>query len=121
MPIEHVDVSATPEQVSGVLARDGVVVVDDLVDGSVLDTARSELAPYLDRTPTGPDDISGFNTRRTGGLIARSATARDLIQHRLVLGTVGQLLAHAHNFQLHLTQVIAIGPGETAQMIHRDQ
>ena len=38
-----------------------------------------------------------------------------------VLGSVGQVLSHASNFRLHLTQVIAIGPGETAQSIHRDQ
>ena len=31
------------------------------------------------------------------------------------------MLGHAKNYQLHLTQVIAIGPGETAQAIHRDQ
>jgi ectoine hydroxylase-related dioxygenase (phytanoyl-CoA dioxygenase family) len=31
------------------------------------------------------------------------------------------VLGHAKNFQIHLTQVIAIGPGEPAQAIHRDQ
>ena len=41
--------------------------------------------------------------------------------HPLSLGAAGGLLAHATNFQLHLTQAIAIGPGEPAQPIHRDQ
>ena len=41
--------------------------------------------------------------------------------HPLILDAVGAVLAHATSFQLHLTQVIAIGPGETAQQIHRDQ
>jgi ectoine hydroxylase-related dioxygenase (phytanoyl-CoA dioxygenase family) len=41
--------------------------------------------------------------------------------HPLALGTTGIVLAAAKSFQLHLTQVIAIGPGETAQYIHRDQ
>ncbi len=31
------------------------------------------------------------------------------------------MLGHATSFQLHLTQMIAIGPGEPAQTIHRDQ
>jgi ectoine hydroxylase-related dioxygenase (phytanoyl-CoA dioxygenase family) len=39
----------------------------------------------------------------------------------LVLATCGKFLGHASSFQLHLTQVIAIGPGEPAQTIHRDQ
>jgi ectoine hydroxylase-related dioxygenase (phytanoyl-CoA dioxygenase family) len=38
-----------------------------------------------------------------------------------VRGTVGAVLGHATSFQLHLTQVIAIGPGEPMQRIHRDQ
>ena len=41
--------------------------------------------------------------------------------HRLALGTARTFLGHATNIQLHLTQAIAIGPGETAQPIHRDQ
>ena len=41
--------------------------------------------------------------------------------HPLVLDAVRSVLGHATSFQLHLTQVIAIGPGEPAQPIHRDQ
>jgi ectoine hydroxylase-related dioxygenase (phytanoyl-CoA dioxygenase family) len=41
--------------------------------------------------------------------------------HPLVLDSVKTVLGHATSYQLHLTQVIAIGPGEPGQMIHRDQ
>jgi ectoine hydroxylase-related dioxygenase (phytanoyl-CoA dioxygenase family) len=41
--------------------------------------------------------------------------------HPLALGATRVLLSHVTNFQLHLTQAIAIGPGESAQPIHRDQ
>jgi len=41
--------------------------------------------------------------------------------HPLVLDTVRTILGHATGVQLHLTQVIAIGPGESTQQIHRDQ
>jgi ectoine hydroxylase-related dioxygenase (phytanoyl-CoA dioxygenase family) len=41
--------------------------------------------------------------------------------HPLAIGTTGLFLGHATNYQLHLTQAIAIGPGESAQPIHRDQ
>jgi ectoine hydroxylase-related dioxygenase (phytanoyl-CoA dioxygenase family) len=54
-------------------------------------------------------------------LIARSATCRDLVTHPLVLEAVGGVLGHATSFQLHLTQMIAIGPDEPGQPIHRDQ
>jgi ectoine hydroxylase-related dioxygenase (phytanoyl-CoA dioxygenase family) len=121
MTIEHLPASATAEQVGAALSRDGVVVVDRLVGPEVLDRAAAELAPYLAATRCGTDDFSGRRTRRTGGLVARSATCRELVMHPLVLGAIGNVLAHVSSFQLHLTQVIAIDPGEPAQPVHRDQ
>ncbi len=70
----------------------------------------------------GPDDFSGHRTRRTGSMIARSPSFRPLAKHPLVLGTLDQVLGdHATSYQLHLTQVIDIGPGEPGQLVHRDQ
>ena len=119
--IEHLSASATGAAAATLLARDGAVVIDELVAPSVMDAVRAELAPYLDATPYGPDEFSGKRTRRTGGLVARSATCRDLVMHPLVLDATRETLKDATSFQLHLTQVIAIGPGEPAQVIHRDQ
>jgi ectoine hydroxylase-related dioxygenase (phytanoyl-CoA dioxygenase family) len=121
MPIERFAANAGSDAVAAALGRDGCAIVERVVTRNILDRARAELQPYLDATPTGPDSFSGRRTRRTGGLIARSATCRELIMQSLVLSTVRAALAHATTIQLHLTQVIAIGPGEPAQPIHRDQ
>jgi hypothetical protein len=121
MAVEHLSSSVAADEVAAVLARDGVVVVDRLVAPEVMDRARGELDSHLSATRTGPDDFSGKHTRRTGALIVRSGTCRELVMNPLVLGTVGRVLTHATNYQLHLTQIIAIGPGEQGQMIHRDQ
>ena len=51
----------------------------------------------------------------------KSEKARELLQHELVLGTVKGLLEGATSFHVLLTQVIAIGPGESLQPLHRDQ
>jgi hypothetical protein len=119
--VAHVSAGADAEEIAALLGRDGVVVVDRLVAPEVMDRARAELAPWLEATRPGVDDFSGRRTRRTGGLVARSATCRELVQHPLVLGAVRGVLSRATSFQLHLTQVIAIGPGEPAQAVHRDQ
>jgi ectoine hydroxylase-related dioxygenase (phytanoyl-CoA dioxygenase family) len=113
----------TPEQVAEVLGRDGCCVVERLVDGDVMDRLWSEVEPYVEATRAGRDDFAGTVTRRTGSLIARSPTFRDdLVRHPLVLGTVAKVLGpYAPRQQLHLTQVIDIGPGESGQMVHRDQ
>ncbi len=121
MAIERLSRTASPDDVAGVLARDGCAVVERVVDAAVLDRARAELAPYLEATPFGPDEFTGHRTRRTGGLVARSATCRELVMHPLVLGAVRGVLGHATSVHLHLTQVIAIGPDEPGQLIHRDQ
>ena len=84
-------------------------------------SSADEMRPYMEATAVGPDDFAGRRTRRTGGLIARSVTSRDLVMNPLVLNVVGKVLGHATSFQLHLTQIIAIGPGEPMQQLHRDQ
>jgi hypothetical protein len=121
MTIPRFPSDVKPSTVAEVLGEAGCAVIERLVEPSTLDRARSELAPYLKATAYGPDDFSGRRTRRTGGLIARSGTCRDLVMHPVVLDVVGTVLGHATSYQLHLTQVIAIGPGEPAQPIHRDQ
>ncbi len=121
MPVEHLDPDCSAKEVAAFLARDGCAIVDGLASPSQRERFEREIHPHLQATPLGSDGFAGRRTRRTGGLIARSETARAWVQHPLVLGTVGAVLGHATNHQLHLTQVIAIGPGESAQPIHRDQ
>jgi hypothetical protein len=121
MRVPHLASSAPPAEVAEALARDGAVVVDQLVAPDKMDRILEELEPWLSATAFGPDDFAGRLTRRTGGLVGRSATCRELVMHQLALDTARIVLQHATSFQLHLTQVIAIGPGSAAQPIHRDQ
>jgi ectoine hydroxylase-related dioxygenase (phytanoyl-CoA dioxygenase family) len=121
MKIEHLPASASSEAIADILRRDGAVVIDALVSPETMDAAGAELKPFLDATKFGPDEFSGRRTKRTGGLVARSALCREFVMHPLILGVAKNVLSQATSFQLHLTQVIAIGPGEPAQAIHRDQ
>jgi Phytanoyl-CoA dioxygenase (PhyH) len=119
--IKHLPASASADEICTALSDDGCVVVDNVVRPEVMDEVARELRPFAENTPLGPDDFSGRRTRRTGGLIARSPKSRELVMHPVVLGATAKMLGHATSFQLHLTQIISIGPGEPAQTIHRDQ
>lgn len=119
--LTHLDASASSADIAAALEADGAVIVDRLVAPEVLDTVTEEMAPFVDATGGSGDDFGGHLTRRTGGLIARSPASRDLVMHPSVIGTVNEVLSHAKRPQIHLTQIISIGPGETAQSIHRDQ
>ncbi|MDX2169625.1 MAG: phytanoyl-CoA dioxygenase family protein [Deltaproteobacteria bacterium] len=121
MSIPRLNPDASGTAVAAELAAHGCAIVERLVPPARLQQARDELAPWMGATEVGRDEFSGFRTRRTGGLLARSATCRELVMHPTVLAAVGGVLAHGTSYHLHLTQVIAIGPGEPAQMIHRDQ
>ncbi|MET0899585.1 MAG: phytanoyl-CoA dioxygenase family protein [Mycobacterium sp.] len=119
--LTHVPATTPADELVEHLRRDNYVIVDNLVPVSMMDAIEEEVAPYIDSTPNGYNPILGTKTRRTGALIARSATCRELIQNPTILGTVAGFLGHASAFQLMLTQIISIEPGESAQGLHRDQ
>jgi ectoine hydroxylase-related dioxygenase (phytanoyl-CoA dioxygenase family) len=121
MPIERLSADTSGDRIAAALARDGCVIVERLVPRAVTDQVRSEIEPYVQATPFGSDEFAGRRTRRTGGLLLRSPTCRELVMHPLVLDAVRASLVDATSFHLHLTQIIAIGPGEPGQTIHRDQ
>ena len=121
MELTHLPPTATGTEIAEVLRRDGAVVVDDLVSDEVLDRFFDEMAPHVDATPMGADSFTGYTTRRTGGLLARSATSHDLVMHPTALAACDDFLGHVTSYQLHLTQIIDIGPGAEPQSIHRDQ
>jgi len=121
MEIQHLANTATAEQVTESMTRDGAVIVNNLLTRDQVDEVMAELRPWIEKTKPGTDSFNGRRTRRTGALIARSPICRKLVMHPLAIGMADKFLAHATSYQLHLTQVISVGPGEPAQTIHRDQ
>ncbi|MBD1551528.1 phytanoyl-CoA dioxygenase family protein [Pseudomonas typographi] len=113
--------TATSEQITAALKEHGYVIVEDLVPASVMDAIEAEMAPHIKQSPYGSDGFLGGLTQRTGAMISRSPTSRNLVMNPVVLGAAKQHLAHASTFQLHLTQVITVHPGSPAQILHRDE
>jgi len=121
-PLKVLDRETSAAEVVEALRADGGVIVERLVDDAVMDQVHDELRPHLDATAFGTDEFTGQRTRRTGSLIARSETFRSLAAHPLVLAALDGVLGdHTTNYQLHLTQVIDLGPGQGGQLVHRDQ
>jgi ectoine hydroxylase-related dioxygenase (phytanoyl-CoA dioxygenase family) len=109
------------DEITEHLRTHGYAIVVDVADAATLDRLDEEAAPYIDASATGRDAYDGRFTRRTGQLIERCPTARRLVMHPTVVGTVRAFLDHVTAVQLHLTQIISIEPGETQQKLHRDQ
>lgn len=120
--LETLAPDATPEQVSAVLARDGGLIVRNLISQDAVEALHAQLQPFIDATPPGRDAFSGNRTTRTGALVARTPLVRDLVMHPLILKAADDLLLKScERIQLHLSQAIRIMPGQVAQPIHRDR
>ena len=87
MPVHELRNTTTTEDVVEVLKEDGVVIVQNLVDSSLMDAIYAELQPFLESTTFGRDDFAGFHTKRTGSLIARSQSFHQLAMHPLIRGS----------------------------------
>jgi ectoine hydroxylase-related dioxygenase (phytanoyl-CoA dioxygenase family) len=120
--VRTVGSESSPAEIAEVLSEDGCVVIADLASPETMDQIRAELDQHLATTSGGNTDFLGESTRRTGALIARSPASRSLITDPMIIDTLDLVLGdHASTFQIDLTQLVTIGPGEPAQMIHRDQ
>ena len=120
--VRSVGSATSAAEAAEALREDGCVVIADLARLETMDQIRDEIDPHLGATGSGNTEFLGAVTRRTGALIARSPTARSLITHPTIIDTLDLVLGdHASTFQIDLTQLVTIGPGEPAQMIHRDQ
>ncbi len=121
MEIQRFDPSDSIDEVAAAVQKDGAAIIGGLASPESMDRVDREITPWLEAVVRGGDASLGRRTRRLGGLIARSPTARELINQPMVLRIVREVVHLPTTIQLHLTQVIAIGPGETGQAIHRDQ
>ena len=109
---------ATPQSVTDGLNADGYAIVEGVLAGDALGRARDELHAVLARTPTGRNDFEGFATRRVYALFAKTRAFDAAAVHPLALGVLDRVLGH---YQLSAPVAIEIGPGERAQILHRDE
>lgn len=113
---------APTEKILQTIHRDGALILSDVISAADLEALNSELLPYMEATPVGQDDFTGRSTTRTGALVARSPKTRELVLNPAVLAATRQFLdPYCLRFQLHLTQIIRLKPGQGKQVIHRDR
>ena len=121
-PLQHLPADAESSAIVAAVQQDGAVILDDVLSEGFIAALREETDPYMEHTSNGEDHFAGHHTTRTGGLLVRSEKCRELIEHESILAPCNEFLApYCERVQLHLTQIIRIRPGETAQTIHRDR
>ena len=104
------------KDVSRRLIREGYVVVTGKITPEGVREARSELDRLLRTTRTGRTPSRGSH-ERIYALFAKTRIVDAVATHRLLLGVLDQVLGH---HQLSAPVGVCIGPGEKAQVLHRD-
>lgn len=117
-------------EVLAALEEHGGVIVDDLLGPERADRILRDLAEGYRGTDPGSrsgselwETFHGANTVRFTGLAARSRAFVDhaLLNPLLLAVADATLLPHGADYWLNTGQVMAVGPGEPAQYLHRDE
>jgi len=108
---------ATGDEVCERLEADGYVIVEGVLSPGEVAAKKEALLRILRETPAGRNDFEGFQTQRIYALLAKTRAFDDAAIHPLVLEVLDRVLVH---YTLSAPQAIQIGPGETAQSLHRD-
>lgn len=122
MGLQILDPDCTIEEIVAAMDRDGACIIRDMLSPDRLKALQEDVAPWIEQTPDGLDDWAGRKTKRTGGLIARCASVREIAVEPLILGAANATLRRfCSKIQLNITQLITIMPGQGAQPLHRDR
>ena len=122
MSLQTLDPDCGTAAILAAMERDGAAIIRDVIDADTVSRMTGEVMPFIERTPMGRDDFTGRATQRTGALVARTPTCRDLVMDATVLDAARSFLGpFTDKIILHLTQTIYIHPGNAAQVLHRDR
>ncbi len=114
------------DEVWATFDRDGGLIVEHFVAPELLDRLDAELAPRIDGHAPGSTtegfwtEFHGDRTKRVTGLAAISDAWVELLTDDRYIA-MGDRYLGAGEYWLNTAQLICIGPGETAQYLHRDE
>lgn len=109
--------TSASQDVAARLLADGYVIVTGLLAADAARAARDDLDRVLQTTQTGRNSFEGFDTQRIYALFAKTRAFDAQATDPLLLGVLDEVLGH---YQLSAPVGICIGPGEKAQVLHRD-
>jgi ectoine hydroxylase-related dioxygenase (phytanoyl-CoA dioxygenase family) len=121
MDVPRISAGSSMSELTAALDEAGCVVVEGAAPTATMDAIATELAGHAATAMVGASDFEGRSTRRTGSPLPRSRTFRSIATHPAVMAAGTRVLGHATSWRFSAGEYIEIGPGETAQRLHRDQ
>ena len=125
-----VDSDAPIDEVLTHLHRDGGVIVRDLLSPearlAIIDDLSDAMEVVSPGSKSGLEQWELFHGRETIRFCGLAARSRAFVDHALLEPLFGkvadhELLGGCNSYWLNTGQVMAVGPGERAQYLHRDE
>jgi ectoine hydroxylase-related dioxygenase (phytanoyl-CoA dioxygenase family) len=110
---------AAVAEVTASLDEHGYALVEGLLPRDDVERRMAALRELLAATPTGRNDFEGFRTQRVYAVFAKTRAFDDLAVHPLLLAALDHALGPHYQFSAPVA--LQIGPGESAQVLHRDE
>ncbi|MFG2446640.1 phytanoyl-CoA dioxygenase family protein [Nocardia fluminea] len=127
--LRKVTVSTPIDEILAIVREDGGVIIQGMLSPDQIERINREVEPGLqEMTPGGKHadelmtEFHGRKTKRLTNLVTRSRTfATEVIDHDLV-HALAEAVFHEESgtYSMTAAQVIEIGPGNGAQILHRD-
>jgi ectoine hydroxylase-related dioxygenase (phytanoyl-CoA dioxygenase family) len=119
MSLRRLGPDATADDLAGSLDEHGYALVEGVLSPGDVEARRVALADLFAATPTGRNFFEGFHTQRVYAVFAKTRAFDDLAVHPLLLAALDHALGE--HYQLSAPVALQIGPGEKAQVLHRDE
>lgn len=127
--LQAVPASTPVPEIIDIVRRDGGVILKGFLTADQIERFNAEVEPAMQALAPGSTHeheliqaFHGSNTKRLTNLVTLSPTFRtEIIDHDLVHGLCdATFLEESGTYWMTTAQVIEIGPGNDAQMLHRD-
>jgi ectoine hydroxylase-related dioxygenase (phytanoyl-CoA dioxygenase family) len=119
MTLHRLGPGASPGDVAASLDEHGYALVEGVLPPADVDQRLAALTDLFAATPTGRNFFEGFHTQRIYAVYAKTRAFDDLAVHPLLLAALDHALGPHYQFSAPVA--LQIGPGEKAQVLHRDE
>lgn len=119
MTLVRLGPSAAVDAVTASIDENGYALVEGVLEPADVARRLGALHDLFAATPTGRNFFEGFHTQRIYAVFAKTRAFDDLAVHPLLLAALDHALGDHYQFSAPVA--LQIGPGEKAQILHRDE
>lgn len=121
MTLKKLKFGTSSKEIIEALEKDGAVIILDALQKDKASQLNETTQKMLEQVDTCEGLFHGFNTKRIGGMVGKLEVCHEMALNENVLDVMDHfLLPRCYNYQIQISQLIAIQPGEGKQMLHPD-